>query len=75
MSTNRLDEAVEIYFEKIIENEEDYPHLPYDYGYPLKMGFKDGAKWAIESHSCCCSGCTKHNLALVNEESNGEFKD
>jgi hypothetical protein len=25
--------------------------------------------------SCCCGGCTKHNLALVNNESNGEFKD
>lgn len=31
-------------------------------------------KKIISDRSCCCSGCTKHNLALENSVSNGEFE-
>ena len=30
----------------------------------------------LAESSCCCSGCTKHNLALAQEfERNGEFNE
>jgi len=41
----------------------------------LKLVFIEGAHWFQQNHSCCCSGCTKHNVALTTEKQNSEFDD
>lgn len=35
--------------------------------------FIAGAKWVQSKNSCCCGGCTKHNIALTTENQNSEF--
>jgi len=41
---------------------------------PIKT-FIAGARWYQANHSCCCGGCTKHNIELVSTKQNSEFDD
>ena len=39
------------------------------------LSAKFGAQWYQANYSCCCSGCSTCNKAMVTEKQNSEFDD
>lgn len=60
-----MSEQLEFPFMKSVEQ------LQFDY----LMQEIERLKKLLADRSCCCSGCTKHNLVLEEKASNGEFSE